>query len=183
MVSKSQPLAGPQPPPLSGLLVEKAPGTSPSSHSTFSSSRPGSRALAHPVSGVRHLEKPQSDLEGPRLRGLVLLSRAPQPLCTQLCPTLEPGRLRPHQMGLSGLGQTRAGHVAEAPGTGRPPDRGVLRQVWKALRVPAPVAEHRHDRHHAADAEAVHRGPRGQRAQRQTPHLCRWVTSNVGQSH
>lgn len=29
-------------------------------------------------------------------------------------------------------------------------------QVWKALRVPAAVAEHSDDPHHATDAEALH---------------------------
>lgn len=34
--------------------------------------------------------------------------------------------------------------------------------VRKALRVPAPVAEHSHDPYDVAHAEALHRGPRGQ---------------------
>lgn len=42
------------------------------------------------------------------------------------------------------------------------------------------MAEHRHDGHHAADAEAVHRGPRGQRAERPAPFLCRLVVATLG---
>lgn len=51
-------------------------------------------------------------------------------------------------------------------GAGFPPDAGSLPpQVRKALRVPAPVAEYSDDPHHAADAEALHRGAGGQRVE------------------
>lgn len=65
----------------------------------------------------------------------------------------------------SGSGGGRAVEVPAGPVPAPLLMRALPPQVRKALRVPAPVAEHSDDPHHAADAEALHRGPGGQRVE------------------
>lgn len=53
-----------------------------------------------------------------------------------------------------------------------------LFQVWKALWVTPPVAEHYHDPDHVTDAETLYWGSRGKWAEHKTPFLYRLVVNN-----